>query len=391
MKFLVLLALVGVGFAAVHQIGLKHIESQRIRYLRAGIWRTYLEYKAMERVQNKAANKGTAGQGMNDYEDLEYIGNITIGTPPQPFAVILDTGSSNLWIPDKTCKTCVKAKKNLYDSSASSTYKTNGQKWEVDYGDGSSASGILGVDTVTIGDSSNSLAIPTTTFGQATKENNIMVQDPSFDGILGLAFTSLAVDNVVPPVINAINQGLLDQPLFMVWLEERGDVDNTPGGYITYGGLDTTHCGAVIAYQPLSSATYFQFKIDGVSSGSYSSNKGWQVISDTGTSFLGGPDGVISNLAKAAGATYSAQDETYYIDCNANSPDLTITIGGKPYAIQSKNMIVDAGQGQCYWAAFQMGGGFGLDWILGDPFIRQFCNVYDLGNKRIGFAPSTMS
>jgi hypothetical protein len=59
----------------------------------------------------------------------------------------------------------------------------------------------------------------------------------------------------------------LDQPIFTVYLEERGDIDNVPGGYITYGGLDTTHCGAVIAYQPLSSATYFQFKIDGVSLG----------------------------------------------------------------------------------------------------------------------------
>jgi len=35
-----------------------------------------------------------------------------------------------------------------------------------------------------------------------------------------------------------------------------------------------------------------------------------------------------------------------------------------------------------------MGSGFGLSWILGDPFIRQYCNVFDLGNKRIGFAPA---
>lgn len=25
-------------------------------------------------------------------------------------------------------------------------------------------------------------------------------------------------------------------------------------------------------------------------------------------------------------------------------------------------------------------------WILGDTFIRPFCNVYDIGKKRIGFA-----
>lgn len=59
----------------------------------------------------------------------------------------------------------------------------------------------------------------------------------------------------------------MDQPLFTVYLEERGDVDNVPGGYITYGGLDTQNCGAVIAYQPLSSATFFQFTINEVSLG----------------------------------------------------------------------------------------------------------------------------
>ena len=32
------------------------------------------------------------------------------------------------------------------------------------------------------------------------------------------------------------------------------------------------------------------------------------------------------------------------------------------------------------------GGGFGPAWIFGDVFIRSFCNVYDVGLKRIGFA-----
>ncbi|GMR57367.1 hypothetical protein PMAYCL1PPCAC_27562, partial [Pristionchus mayeri] len=301
------------------------------------------------------------------------------------------TGSANLWVPDSTCagglfNPC--KSKNKFHSIKSKTYKKNGNNFTIKYGTGS-VEGFLGADTVAFGPDSTALTVPACTFGQASSVAQIFRNDV-IDGILGLAFQALAVDNVKPPFIEAIDQGLVEQPLFTVWLENEGRSINAPGGIYTYGAIDDKNCGPVIAYEKLSSATYYQFKLTSVALAGYSNNKGWQAASDTGTSLISAPFEVVERVAQAAGAKYNKDFDLYTLACVAEISEFKMVIGSETYTIDYKNMVVPIpNSGECSLAMESMvGSAFGPSFLLGDPFIREYCQIYDVGNKRMGFAES---
>ena len=78
---------------------------------------------------------------------------------------MLDTGSSNLWVPSVQCTSIACFLHQKYDSKASSTYKANGSEFSIQYGSGS-MEGFVSQDTLTIGD----LVIKGQDFAEATKE-----------------------------------------------------------------------------------------------------------------------------------------------------------------------------------------------------------------------------
>ena len=363
-----------------------------ISYSVSGTWAAY--YKAKQ-LRNTLYKGHSIIQQMNDYDDIMYLANITVGTPEQQFLVLLDTGSSDFWIPDSSCGNdtyfedgddSVCYGKHLFQTDASSTYVKNGKYWNIQYGSGSAA-GFLGQDTVGLGAiGEKKLVVPKSAVGQATQLapsfHGTLVGD-SINGILGLAFKANDVAGADPVLINAMNQGLLDEPIFTVYYHARGDEVNVPGGSITYGGLDTEHCSKDVDYVPLTEEKWYKFKLDSVSYGSVSSSDGWPAISDTGTTAITVPINIFAQIAKNISFN---NDGT--IDCNTKIEDLKLTINGKEYTVPAELLMLHIGKDICAFGISpnRFGGSQGELWILGDPWIRSYCNVYELKGENIGFA-----
>lgn len=73
---------------------------------------------------------------ITNFLDAQYYGEISIGTPPQTFQVIFDTGSTNLWVPSQKCNSDSCLRHNRYNSLESSTAKKNGTTAVIKYGSG---------------------------------------------------------------------------------------------------------------------------------------------------------------------------------------------------------------------------------------------------------------
>ena len=173
---------------------------------------------------------------ITNFMDAQYYGEVEIGTPPQKFQVVFDTGSSNLWVPSANCKlfSLPCHLHNQYDASKSSTYAKNGTDFAIRYGSGS-LTGYLSSDTVTFG----GLPIDAQTFTEATMEPGLAFIAGRFDGILGMAYDTIAVEQVTPPFYNLLEQGQVKEPVFSFYLNRNAN--GTVGGELVLGGSDPDH------------------------------------------------------------------------------------------------------------------------------------------------------
>jgi saccharopepsin len=329
--------------------------------------------------------KGGHNVPLSNFMNAQYFAEITLGTPPQSFKVILDTGSSNLWVPSTKCTSIACFLHTKYDSAQSSTYKANGTEFNIQYGSGS-MEGFVSNDVLSIGD----LSIKSQDFAEATKEPGLAFAFGKFDGILGLAYDTISVNHITPPFYEMVNQKLLDKPVFSF----RIGSSEEDGGEAIFGGIDDSAYDGKLHYVPVRRKAYWEVELEKVKFGDdVLELEDTGAAIDTGTSLIALPTDIAEMLNTQIGAKKSWNGQ-YQVDCSRvpSLPELSFYFGGKPYALKGTDYILNV-QGTCI-SAFQgmdlnLPGG-GSIWIIGDAFLRKYYTVYDLGANAVGFAPARL-
>nr|KAH9077199.1 aspartic peptidase A1 [Lactarius deliciosus] len=377
-----------VAAAGVHKLKLKKIDISPVNPSLEG---AYLAEKYGAQAPAQMPLLGTGGQ---DFMNAQYYTEISLGTPPQsvifgPYLcfrmVLMASSSSNLWVPSTQCTSIACFLHTKFDSGASSTYKPNGTAFSIRYGSGS-MEGFMSRDHLTIGD----LTIQGQLFAEAVKEPGLAFAFGKFDGILGLAYDTIAVNHVPPPFYEMINQNLIYEPVFSFRLGSSED----DGGEAVFGGIDHSAYTGKISYVPVRRKAYWEVELQKVAFGDDElelENTGaaidtWFVC----TSLIVVPTDIAEMLNAQIGAKKSWNGQ-YQVDCAKvpQLPDLSFYFDGRAYPLKGSDYVLDI-QGTCISAFTGMdlnlpGGSL---WIIGDAFLRRYYTVYDLGRHAVGFAKS---
>ncbi|KAF8599179.1 acid protease [Ceratobasidium sp. AG-I] len=318
--------------------------------------------------------------------DTEYACPVTIGNPGVTLTLDFDTGSSDFWVwsSEFRASSAQLQGHDIYDPKKSHTSeKLPGEAWEIQYGDGSTASGDVHFDTIIIGD----IVIKRQAVEVAQKLSDAFLQGGS-DGLLGLAFPKL--NTVKPhrqktPMQNMIEQGLVKDPIFTVKLDKHDS-----RGFYTFGYIDETVHSSKLYWQPLiKDSSWWEVPSAYIKVGSDILDRGHHntAIIDTGTTLILLDDATVERLySKIHGARLDHNQGGYIFPTDAHIPSLAFSVGHWLFTVPSGDLAFsDAGNGMSY-GAVQSRGQNAQD-ILGDVFLKHVYVVFDQSeNPRVGVA-----
>lgn len=365
----------------------------------------------------KRDNDGTVSLALDNMFTY-YNVSIQVGTPPQKMNVLVDTGSSDLWVIDKDNKYCASSQSQLsslnyidcsrsgvFDHSASSTFHKNNSDFFIKYGDGTVAEGDWATDTLAI----SGVTIKNMSFGLGTSTN-------SSTSILGIGYAlneaSAALDDNPYTYLNfplrLVQQGAISIPAYSLYLNDI----YAKSGSVLFGGVDHAKYQGTLAKIPIlptskdsSTPVAFMVALNSLVFNSQSSSskvsssetlsQSIYALLDSGTSMTYLPQSLArSVIIDQFEGVYVSQLGYYVQNCDFQG-NLTYDFSGAKISVPFSNLLfpLQRKDGQpltnskdqpiCAIGILPFESSFAL---LGDTFLRNAYVVYDLQNNEIALA-----
>ncbi|KAL0579577.1 hypothetical protein V5O48_002415 [Marasmius crinis-equi] len=314
--------------------------------------------------------------------DVGYFSSVELGTPAREFRLLMDSGSSDLWVGGEGCQVDEEGgggdcgKTHIYlGKNSSSTFIDMGVPFEITYGSGH-VEGTKVLDDFTFG----GFRLPKLQFGVATLESEDFSDDEApFDGLMGLALSSLSELQGVTPIEALVASGLIDEPIVSYKISRRDD--NKDDGEITFGALneDLFDAKTLVTLPNVDPLGFWTANVDNSTVDGRNIGIGArQAILDTGTTLFVAPRADAEKIHSFINGTTVDERGRFHVPCDTNAT-VALVFGGQSFEIDPRDLtFANLGNNDCL-SGIGADDGDGKTWLVGDTFLK---NVYFSTNSK---------
>ncbi|KAF7336875.1 Acid protease [Mycena venus] len=344
---------------------------------------------------SRLAARDTTSEPLFDYfngTDLQWYGDISLGTPPQNFTVVFDTGSFSLEVPGTACGAAC-ANQHQFDPSLSSTFEDEQFNTTITFGTGIGVDPVVGnnwelwlsfvADILHVAD----MTIPFGGFFLITNQTSTFAPDP-MDGIMGLG----------PDASDLFETGGYPAIFGMLFVPET----EGGAGELTLGGVDTTKFDGPLLFSPQQGSGNWALSSRGIFVNGQTASglqKNLTLIFDSGTSNMLFTKAIAETIYGMISPDIVANPDepgTYGIACDL-IPTLPAVIditfagvsGQNAFNLTIPSSELSSGpfrnKPELCQTLINVSEGFNL---VGLSLLKHYYSVWDIDNQRMGFAPN---
>jgi len=325
---------------------------------------------------------------MNNIAESVYTSDLMIGTPYQPFRVLVDTGSADTWVFSVANRKPFELPSlfESYNHSKSSTYTPVGSKFLIHYGTGQ-ASGFSAQDVVALGGVQSKSKMTFAEIDGPYQETNIPLGYPQ-DGIMGFGFPAYSVLRSPNPLQVLKNDGLVPKAVATFSLARTGASSS-----LLLGDLPILASNEEIIWVPVVPfESSWIIEIKSLSAGGCQECilTACKALIDSGSTFMSFPKYTFQHLTSniRGSRTDCGLAPQGFWKCSKLNPDglipLSFEVNGRTLTLEGKDFMRGGteanGAGVLELSQFD-----DPVFILGQPFMRKYTSIFDFDNERIGF------